>query len=54
MTFISADGQLLQPVEKNLLLIGVVETYDVLVAVLDQRSDEIRGTAFDGSGFTST
>ncbi len=54
MTIISADGQLVQPVEKDLFLIGVAETYDVIVSVPHAGSYELRATAHDGSGFTST
>ncbi len=54
MTVISADGQLVEPVEKDLFLIGVAETYDVLVAVPEKGTYEFRATAHDGSGFTST
>ncbi len=54
MKIISADGQLVQPVDKDLFLIGVAETYDVLVTVPDRGSYELRATAHDGSGYTST
>ena len=36
MTIISADGQFVQPVENDLFLIGVAETYDVLVTIPKQ------------------
>lgn len=54
MTIISADGQLVDPVEQDLFLIGVAETYDVLVTVPEGGTYEFRATAHDGSGFTST
>jgi FtsP/CotA-like multicopper oxidase with cupredoxin domain len=54
MTIVSADGQLVQPVENDLFLIGVAETYDVFVTIPEQGSYEFRATAHDGSGFTST
>lgn len=54
MTIISADGQLVEPVEKDLFLIGVAETYDVLVRIPREGAFEFRATAHDGSGFTST
>ncbi len=54
MTIISADGQLVQPFETDLFLIGVAETYDVLVKMPEDGSFELRATAHDGSGFTST
>ena len=54
MTIISADGQLVEPVESDLFLIGVAETYDLLVRVPPEGSYEFRATAHDGSGYTST
>lgn len=54
MTIISADGQLVEPVEKDLFLIGVAETYDILVRLPGNGSYELRATAHDGSGYTST
>ena len=54
MTIISADGQLVEPLEKDLFLIAVAETYDVLVTVPDDGAFELRATAHDGSGFTTT
>lgn len=54
MTVIGADGQLVEPFETDLFLIGVAETYDVLVKIPEGGSYELRATAHDGSGFTST
>lgn len=54
MTIISADGQLVDPVNQDLFLIGVAETYDVLVTLPEKGMYEFRATAHDGSGFTST
>jgi len=54
MTIISADGQLVEPVQNDLFLIGVAETYDLLLDVPPGGSFEFRATAQDGSGFTST
>ena len=54
MTIVSADGQLVDPVEQDLFLIGVAETYDVLVTIPEEGAYEFRATAHDGSGFTST
>ena len=54
MTIISADGQLVEPVESDLFLIGVAETYDLLLDLPSEGSYEFRATAHDGSGFTST
>jgi len=53
MTIISADGQLVQPLKKKRILIGVAETYDVLVKVPKDGAYEFRSTAQDGSSFAS-
>jgi len=53
MTIVSADGQDVEPLEENLFLIGVAETYDVLVQVPASGAYEFRATAHDGSGYAS-
>jgi hypothetical protein len=53
MTVITADGQSVEPVTQQRFLIGVAETYDVLVTVPDEGAFEFRATAHDGSGYTS-
>jgi CopA family copper-resistance protein len=53
MTIIAADGQDVQPVRENRFLIGVAETYDVLVQVPPSGAYEFRATAHDGSGCAS-
>ena len=53
MQIISADGQDVEPVEEKRFLIGVAETYDVLVHLPATGSFEFRATAHDGSGYTS-
>ncbi|MGZ0708778.1 multicopper oxidase domain-containing protein [Coraliomargarita sp. W4R53] len=54
MTIIAADGQDVEPVEVDRLLVGVAETYDVLVTVPEASgSYELRATAHDGSGHSS-
>ncbi|MFO7554742.1 MAG: multicopper oxidase domain-containing protein [Desulfobacterales bacterium] len=53
MRIISADGQDVEPVEEKRFLIGVAETYDVLVHVPASGSYEVRATAHDGSGYAS-
>lgn len=50
MTIIAADGQPVQPVAVDRLLIAIAETYDVLVTMPAQGSWEVRATAQDGSG----
>lgn len=53
MTIIAADGQDIQPVKENRFLIGVAETYDVLVRIPPSGAYEFRVTAHDGSGYAS-
>jgi CopA family copper-resistance protein len=53
LTIISADGQLVEPVESDLFLIGVAETYDVIITLPTEGAFEFRATAHDGSGYTS-
>jgi hypothetical protein len=50
---ISADGLPVQPFDEDRLLIGVAETYDVIVTVPTEGSYEFRATAHDGSGHAS-
>ncbi len=53
MTLVAADGLAVDPVEKQRFLIGVAETYDVIVRIPDEGSYELRATAHDGSGYAS-
>ncbi|NIR96358.1 MAG: multicopper oxidase domain-containing protein, partial [Gammaproteobacteria bacterium] len=53
MTIIAADGQDVEPVEVDRFLIGVAETYDILVDVPAEGAYELRATAHDGSAITS-
>lgn len=54
MTIISADGLDVRPFSlKKPLLIGVAETYDVLVKVPTNGSYELRATSQDGTGHAS-
>ena len=50
---IAADGLPVQPFDEPRLLIGVAETYDVVVTVPEHGSYELRATAHDGSGQAS-
>ncbi len=50
---ISADGLPVQPFDEQRLLMGVAETYDVIVTVPAEGTYEFRATAHDGSGQTS-
>ena len=54
MTLIMADGQPVEPVESDLFLVGVAETYDVIITLPSNGTFEFRATAHDGSGHTST
>jgi CopA family copper-resistance protein len=53
MSIIAADGLDVKPLRKNRFLIGVAETYDVLVKVPEAGAYELRATAHDGSGYAS-
>jgi len=53
MQVVAADGQPVQPFDEQRLLIGVAETYDVIVTVPADGSYEFRATAHDGSGQAS-
>lgn len=53
MTIVAADGQDVMPVEEQRFLVGVAETYDVLIRVPASGAYEFRATAHDGSGFAS-
>jgi FtsP/CotA-like multicopper oxidase with cupredoxin domain len=53
MTIISADGLDVQPVEQQRFLIGVAETYDVLIKTPPSGAYELRATAHDASGYAS-
>ncbi|MBU2498628.1 MAG: multicopper oxidase domain-containing protein, partial [Proteobacteria bacterium] len=53
MTIVAADGQDVEPVKEKRILIGVAETYDVLIHVPASGAYELRATAHDGSGYAS-
>ncbi|MEO7300557.1 MAG: multicopper oxidase domain-containing protein [Verrucomicrobiota bacterium] len=53
LTIVSADGQEVEPLKKDRVLIGVAETYDVLVRPPGSGSYELRATAHDSSAWTS-
>jgi FtsP/CotA-like multicopper oxidase with cupredoxin domain len=53
MTIVAADGLDVQPVKENRFLIGVAETYDVLIQIPASGAYEFRATAHDGSGYAS-
>ena len=53
MEVVSADGLDVQPVKVDEILVGMAETYDVIVTVPAEGAAELRATAQDGSGFAS-
>jgi len=53
MRIVAADGQIVEPIKEKRFLIGVAETYDVLITVPASGAYEFRATAHDGSGYTS-
>lgn len=53
MQVVAADGLPVRPFDEERLLIGVAETYDVVVTVPAEGSYEFRATAHDGSGHAS-
>ncbi|NQT70519.1 MAG: multicopper oxidase domain-containing protein [Desulfobacteraceae bacterium] len=53
MRIIGADGLDVEPVEQKRFLIGVAETYDVLIQIPASGAYELRATAHDGSGYAS-
>ena len=53
MQVIAADGLPVQPFDERQLLIGVAETYDLIITVPADGSYEFRATAHDGSGQAS-
>ena len=53
LKIIAADGMEVAPISQHRLLVGMAETYDVLVTVPDTGAWEIRATAQDNSGHAS-
>ena len=53
MKVISADGTDIKPIMANEFLIGMAETYDVLLEIPKNKSIELRATAQDGTGHAS-
>jgi len=53
MQVIGADGMPVQPFDEGRMLIGVAETYDLIITVPEDGSYEFRATAHDGSGHSS-
>jgi hypothetical protein len=53
LTIVAADGLDVEPVEVERLLIGVAETYDLLVTMPEKGAHEFRATAHDASSYAS-
>lgn len=53
LSIIAADGMDVQPIKQSRLLIGMAETYDVLLTVPGSGAWEFRATSQDGSGKAS-
>jgi FtsP/CotA-like multicopper oxidase with cupredoxin domain len=53
MKIVSADGLDVQPISQQRFLIGVAETYDILVETPKSGAYELRATAHDASGYAS-
>ena len=53
LTIAANDGLAVRPIRQKRLLVGVGETYDLLVKVPPSGQWEIRATAQDGTGFAS-
>lgn len=53
LRIVAADGPSVKPIQVNRLLVGMAETYDVLVKVPPAGRWELRATAQDGSGQAS-
>lgn len=53
MKVISADGVDIQPIMAKELLMGMAETYDLLVTLPERKSYELRATAQDVTGYAS-
>ncbi|MCF8031652.1 MAG: multicopper oxidase domain-containing protein [Desulfarculaceae bacterium] len=53
LTIFSADGQDVEPIKVKRLLMGVAETYDLLIKLPGKGSYELRATAQDGSSWAA-
>lgn len=53
LTIVAADGPAVRPLAVKRLLIGMAETYDVIVTVPPSGQWEVRATSQDGSGHAS-
>jgi hypothetical protein len=53
VTIVAADGQDVEPIAERRFLMGVAETYDLLLMVPPEGAWELRATAHDGSAYAS-
>ncbi|MFM2170151.1 MAG: hypothetical protein RI957_380 [Verrucomicrobiota bacterium] len=53
LTIIAADGPPVHPVQVPMFLMGIAETYDLLVTIPEHGQHELRFTTQDGSGHVS-
>lgn len=53
VTVVAADGQDVESVKINRLLIAIAETYDILIHIPSEGLYELRAIAYDSSGFAS-
>lgn len=53
MTIVAADGPPVQPVKVDRFLMGIAETYDVIITIPPSGQYELRFTSQDGSGHVS-
>ena len=53
LKIVAADGPSVKPIRVNRLLVGMAETYDILVDVPASGRWEVRATSQDGSGYAS-
>ncbi len=54
MIVVASDGVDIEPIKVKRLRISMAETYDVLIKIPDGKSYELRATAQDGTGYSST
>ena len=52
-TIVAADGQEVEPISERRFLVGVAETYDLVLMVPPEGAWELRATAHDGSAHAS-
>jgi FtsP/CotA-like multicopper oxidase with cupredoxin domain len=53
LTVVASDGEDVTPVEVDRMIIGVAETYDIIVTIPENMSYEFRATAEDRTKYTS-